>query len=291
MTSSDSHTSSVKTGYLTADFRIFYLTSTDPRDFQTHYHDFHKLLFFESGNVSYYVEGETYELQPFDFVFVTAGEVHRPVIRSDAPYRRLILYLSPDFFDQYKTRDCDLFRCFSTCSGHHSHVLRLHDLPGNQLYSPLKELIHITKNAAEKTKFAAALYQKSILLQFFILLNRAFDGNDLSCPPAASCNAQVLAALNYINLHLAESLPIDDIADACFLNRSYLMHLFRRETGSTLGAYITEKRLFAARTLIQSGLPVTEAALQSGFSSYVSFYRAYRQKFHDVPKNCSRLRL
>ena len=50
---------------------------------------FHKLLFFESGNVSYYVEGETYELQPFDLVLVPAGEVHRPIIHGSIPYRRL----------------------------------------------------------------------------------------------------------------------------------------------------------------------------------------------------------
>lgn len=57
---------SIKTGYLDDDFRIFSLVSEEEGEFQPHYHSFHKLLFFESGNVSYYVEGETYELQPFD---------------------------------------------------------------------------------------------------------------------------------------------------------------------------------------------------------------------------------
>ena len=64
------------------------------------------------------------------------------------------------------------------------------------------------------------------------------------------------------------------------------MHLFRQETGTTIGGYLTEKRLFAARTLIQSGCPVTEAALQSGFPSYSAFYRAYLKKYGCSPKDC-----
>ena len=59
-----------KTGYLNSDFRIFYLSSAEARDFQSHYHDFHKLLLFVSGSVSYYIEGETYQLQPYDIVLV-----------------------------------------------------------------------------------------------------------------------------------------------------------------------------------------------------------------------------
>ena len=72
---------SIKTGYLDDDFRIFSLVSEEEREFQPHYHSFHKLLFFESGNVSYYVEGETYELQPFDLVPVSYTHLTLPTNR------------------------------------------------------------------------------------------------------------------------------------------------------------------------------------------------------------------
>ncbi len=66
-----------KTGYLTGDFRLFYLTSAEERDFQSHYHDFHKLLYFGSGSVSYYIEGKTYQLQPDPFSVVVLGFFRR----------------------------------------------------------------------------------------------------------------------------------------------------------------------------------------------------------------------
>ena len=288
-----------KTGYLNGDFRIFYLTSAEARDFQSHYHDFHKLLLFVSGSVSYYIEGETYQLQPYDIVLVPAGEVHRPVIHDETPYRRLIIYLSPELFEQYRSLGADLGRCFSLCPTRHSHVLRISRFQESRLYPQYRELVDAAREEAsgpsERTfaniQFAnhsaaeSLLYRQSVLLQFLILLNRTLDGNDISFPAASGANPQVLSILAFINEHLADDLSVDRIANACFLNRSYLMHLFRRETGYTIGSYITEKRLFAARTLIQSGVSVTDASLQSGFSSYAAFYRAYRKKFGESPKD------
>ncbi len=313
-----------KAGYLNSDFQIFYLTNAEERDFQSHYHDFHKLLIFESGTVSYYIEGSTYELQPNDIVLVPAGEVHRPVIHSSKPYHRLIVYLSPAFFDCYLKQGIDLAHCFSFCSRRHSHVLRIHHLRENRLYPVLRELVfsaqgndsalnaavcyarqapdqaadqdnaslatsnefsrHIFPARADVANNISQIYRTSVLLQFLILLNGLSDGADITFPAASGTNRQILQVLEYVNSHLHEELSIDRIAKACYLNRSYLMHLFRRETGYTLGSYITEKRLFSARTLIQSGTPVTNACFQSGFSSYPAFYRAYRKKFGEAPR-------
>lgn len=302
--------SSPKTGYLHSDFRIFYLTNAEQRDFESHYHDFHKLLLFESGSLSYYIEGETYQLLPYDIVLVPAGEVHRPVIHDASPYRRLIVYISPAFFETYQTNGVDLFYCFSSCTRRSSHVLRLSNFCESRLYLQFQELIHtvapdavhryavpkqmcispssVTANRDAATHMVTELYQRSLLLQLLILLSCASDGTDMTFPTASGSNPQILQALSYINEHLREELNVDKIAEACFLNRSYLMHLFRRETGYTLGSYIAEKRLFAARTLIQSGVAVTEAAMQSGFPSYSAFYRAYQKKFKEPPKNSRR---
>ena len=276
---------SIKTGYLDDDFRIFFLVSEEEGEFQPHYHSFHKLLFFESGNVSYYVEGETYELQPFDLVLVPAGEVHRPVIHSSLPYRRLILYLSPAFFEAYKKESVDLFHCFSLCSARASHVLRFSDLSESRLYTPLQELSQCARRPADPSDL---LYQKSVLVQFLLLLNQWTEEGSPAFPASTISSPQILQVISYINQHLSDELSIDQIASACFLHRSYLMHLFRQETGTTIGGYLTEKRLFAARTLIQSGCPVTEAALQSGFPSYSAFYRAYLKKYGCSPKDCRR---
>lgn len=296
-----------KTGYLKSDFRIFYLTNTEARDFQSHYHDFHKLLIFESGSLSYYIEGETYQLQPWDIVLVPAGQVHRPVIHDASPYRRLIIYISPAFLEKYQAQGVDLYHCFERCARENSHVLRMEKFQESRLYPIFRELqgsaeemsdllkkkdpdesirpAFVIPHITGLNKFAHLdLYQQSLLLQFLLLITRFADGTSISFPAASGSNQQILQALTYINEHLQEDLSVDQVAASCFLNRSYLMHLFRKETGYTVLSYITEKRLFAARTLIQAGTPVTEACMRSGFQSYGAFYRAYKKKFGEAPK-------
>ena len=65
------------------------------------------------------------------------------------------------------------------------------------------------------------------------------------------------------------------------------MRKFKEETGFTLHNYIVNKRLLIARTLISEGMPVTKAALESGFSEYSTFSRAYRKQFGATPSNIS----
>ena len=100
-----------KTGYLHDNFRIFHLSDTAQKEFSYHYHDFNKILILLNGNVTYTIEGRSYELQKNDIIFVNAGEVHKPVIHSNAPYERIVIYVSPDYLDSYQRETSDLNTC------------------------------------------------------------------------------------------------------------------------------------------------------------------------------------
>ena len=65
-----------KAGYLTEPFKIFHLRDEHKLNIDFHYHDFHKILIHLHGNVSYCIEGRSYELKEHDIVLVNAGEVH-----------------------------------------------------------------------------------------------------------------------------------------------------------------------------------------------------------------------
>ena len=91
--------------------------------------------------------------------------------------------------------------------------------------------------------------------------------------------------LDYINNHLSDDLTIDNLSERFFISRYHLMHLFKASTGYTVGNYITMKRLFFARAMIQTGTPVTEACYLSGFQNYSTFSRAYKKHFHTNAKN------
>lgn len=271
-----------KTGYINSDFRMFYLHEASGKDFTYHYHDFHKLLLFLNGNVGYRVEGRSYELRPLDIVLVKAGEIHRPVIHDTQPYERIILYLSPGFLAQ---EGCDLSLIFTAAADTGSNLVSIHP----SLRPALDMYLYQMKNALIPGAYAAPLFQKAVTLSFLVWLNRTLKDGSLRYRNAAASNQLILQMLDDINQNITADLSIDGLAQKYHISRSYLMHLFKAQTGFTILNYITEKRLFLAKQYLKSGMGVTQTCFLCGFTDYSGFYKAFRARFGVPPKDAGKL--
>lgn len=268
-----------KTGYLQEDFRVFHLIDENPFDVDFHYHDFHKIIIIIKGNLSYSVEGRTYNLGTNDMIFVGAGEVHRPILHDHSPYERIIIYISKEYLASYETDSMDLGLCFSTISNSGEHVLRI---PGFST-SKLGQIIRDLENSFDSVEYANELYHNVLFLEFLIQLNRIIIHNQASYISNTSTNQKMVNVIDYINSHLTEELSINILSEKFYLSRYYLMHTFKEETGYTIGNYISTKRLLLAKELIANGTAVTEACFMCGFHNYSTFLRAYKKQFKVTP--------
>lgn len=66
-----------------------------------------------------------------------------------------------------------------------------------------------------------------------IHLNRAVIDDRIAYPATQAPNSKIAQIMKYIEEHLKEELSIDNLAGAFFLDKYYLMHLFKEETGRT----------------------------------------------------------
>lgn len=269
-----------KVGYLTSSFKTFHLKDSTRKEFNYHYHDFHKILILLSGDITYCIEGRTYQLRPDDIVIVNAGEVHKPIIQSDAPYERIIIYISPSFIAEYQEPDNDLSLCFRHAFTEQSHVLRLHSSKNGKLAASIRELDRSLKDQ----DYARDLKHHICFLEFMIQLNRAALHNHVAFIDNSTSNEKILAVLDYLNQHLTEDISIDDLSARFYLSRYYLMHTFKEQTGYTIGNYLSTKRLLLAKDLITSGRPMTEVCYACGFRNYSTFSRAYKKCFGESPR-------
>lgn len=265
----------MKTGYLNHDFKIFHLEDNGLRDFYYHYHDFHKILIFLKGEVSYHVEGKAYQLDPYDIVLIQAGEVHKPQVEENSSYERIILYVSPEFLDNFIEDGHCLSRCFSNATANNSNVLRIPSFQNSHPYKICREL----EQAFHSIQIFPILYQKSLFIQFMIHLNRLSIQEKRHYRKTYSSNQKILAILNYINANLTSDISADTLSQQFYISKYYLMHLFKEETGYTIGNYLSTKRLLYARSLIENGMSVTEACYASGYHNYSTFSRAYKKLF------------
>jgi AraC-like DNA-binding protein len=94
----------------------------------------------------------------------------------------------------------------------------------------------------------------------------------------------VASILEYINKNLQENLAIEGISEKFYINKYYLMHKFKENTGYTIHSYILQKRLIKAGTLIKSGMSVMEVSESCGFGDYSSFIRAFKKVYGIAPR-------
>ena len=60
---------------------------------------------------------------------------------------------------------------------------------------------------------------------------------------------KIQPVLQYVDRHISEALTLDGVASAISMDKFYLSHLFKKETGSTLFQYIVVKRVTLAKHL------------------------------------------
>ena len=266
-----------KRGYLLENFRLFHLRSTQDTIVEYHYHEFYKLLLLVSGSGGYVVDGQRYLLQPGDVVLIGSRSVHRPELNRDSPYERIIIYISPDFLQRESTAGCDLAEIFSPRQG---HVLRLKEPQRRKLFSMAAAL----EKDLGGEEYGRDILSNGTLLQLLVEIGRNLRRPDHLHPsPEMPENDRILELLRYIDAHLTEDLDIEQLAEEFYISKFYMMRLFRRETGTTIHSYLTRRRLYLARELIDGGMRTTEACYRCGFRSYSSFTRAYGKYFGTTP--------
>ncbi|MDQ0203148.1 AraC family transcriptional regulator [Pectinatus haikarae] len=271
-----------KRGYLAQQFKIFRI-----RDYlvplKFHYHAFHKIILFISGSVTYTVEGKSYPLMPRDIIFVSAGEIHRPLPTGNELYERIVIYISPEILQKYSHSDENLAACF-TSAAKHSSVMHLPPGKSHDLTFHVKKL---EQNFYAKG-FANDLYSEILFVEFMILLNRALLSHEIDEMHAAVYDKKVLPILKHINDNLFTDLSIDILSGKFFISKFHMMRRFKKATGYSIHQYITNKRLLRARAMIHSDIPLTKICFDCGFHDYSTFSRAFKDVFKQTPREYRR---
>ena len=266
-----------KRGYLLESFRLFHLRSEGGTRTDFHYHEFCKLILLFSGQGSYYIDGQHYLLCPGDIVLVGSQSVHKPELSDAAPYERIILYVSPEYLSQLSTEECDLLSVFRPEGG---HVLRLPEQRRRKVFA----LAEALERDLSAEGFGRELLSISGLIRLLVELGRCREDQNLAAPGTGQSESRrVRELMAYLDRNLTEQINMDALAQTFYVSKFHMMRSFRKETGTTIYMYLTQKRLMLARQRMDSGMSATEACYSCGFHSYSSFTRAYGKYYGRTP--------
>ncbi|MCG8673709.1 MAG: AraC family transcriptional regulator [Pseudomonadales bacterium] len=91
------------------------------------------------------------------------------------------------------------------------------------------------------------------------------------------CDLRVQLVLATIKEHYKENIAMEDITEKVGLSVPRLSQLFKESTGLPIRRVRLWYRVLAATDKINQGYPLTEAALDSGFSDYAHMSRVFKE--------------
>ena len=247
-----------------------------------HSHTFYELLFVRGGSLQYLLGTQRYRLQRGDIVYIPPGTSHRPLLLDKLvePYTRYVLWASPAFaemlhgaFPQEELLPAEAF------------LLRTAATPWQE------ELGGLFRTGVQENYTRAPGWEAAVLgntIRLLVQMARARAGEH-ALRPQAERQELLDALLVYIENHLQDRITLADTARRFLVSESSVNQLFRKRMKVSFYRFVTQRRLIAAKVLLQDGLPAEQISARVGFGDYSSFYRAFKREYGISPAEYRRL--
>lgn len=98
-------------------------------------------------------------------------------------------------------------------------------------------------------------------------------------------SAEINTCIRYISNHICEAIGVDDVAAAIGKSRAYTTSKFRKETGFSIGEYITRSRMGEARSLLKySDMSISQISEYLNYANQGYFQTVFK-KYYGVTPN------
>lgn len=240
-----------------------------------HWHKAVELLLFVKGRVTCNFENTTLHAKPGDIYLINSHQVHATKCSRNATY--LCVHILP-------SQMCKFVPNFDQLS--FSLTFDPEDQTKSMAYEQLRIHLQEILRQTEATHLAYKLERQARLFAVTALLVKYFS-QPLAVEETTlqrSDMTRLEPLLEYIQLHHAEELPLDDAANSMGLNKEYFCRLFKRNMGVSYLQYVYQVRTTAfCRELETSDDPISEIAERHGFRDPKMLNQYFREIYGCTP--------
>lgn len=232
-----------------------------------HTHHFTELFYVLRGHGSFLVEDDKFEVKEDDLILVNPNVSHTEISYPENPLEYIALGISGM---QFLNKEKESTYNYSV----HNYYEYKHEI----LFY-LRTLVEEIKNEDENYE---AISQD--LLEILILNVLRRTKKEILIKPSQRIKKECLFIEQYINEHFAEDITLQKLSDITYLNKYYIVHVFKKYKGYSPINYLIERRMEEAKNLLATtNYSVTKVSEIIGFSSPSYFSQVFRRMLHCSP--------
>ncbi|PYI56288.1 AraC family transcriptional regulator [Paenibacillus flagellatus] len=253
--------------------------------FPAHRHDYLELSYVIEGEGTETINGATHPMKPGTLTFVQPFQIHE--LRT-APGSILLLYnvrFSTGLFAELESKT-DLRRLLVEAD---PSARPYHQFEGERAAAMRRsfDALYAEYGGAESwRKLKMTIMLIDILIEFDRCRQRAAASATTPPEPGAGGSGLYLDVIRYIQLRFKDELTLNAVADHFGISPAYLSALFKKKAGRTFLQHVHDVRLrHACGLLTSTGMKIADIAQESGYGSYNSFSRMFRERKGTTPND------
>lgn len=246
------------------------------------------------GRVAWLVRGRELVVDRSSFLILNAGETYSMNIDAASPVETCCAFFAPRFvervaFDRTSPLEKGLEAPDELAPGL-PYLSAIHDDRERALAERVRELAPRCKATPAPSGFEEDfLLLAEELLQYYAEIRK----QAARLPGARAATRQelfrrLLIGREHMHSEGAEAGSLRAAARSACLSPFHFHRGFTAAFAQTPHAYVAGLRLDRARTMLETGAMVIEAALEAGFASPSAFTRAFRRRFGEAPSAARR---
>ena len=234
-----------------------------------HSHDFYEFYFFIDGCVTYHIEESVYDLVPGDVLIIPPGELHRPVIvEQNSVYERIVLWINRETVIRCIGDNTDFTKLLLERFQSKNHLLHFETDDFKNKCNLLNSMIAFQNSKEPEDRLLQLPYLSILLITLYK------SGKNNFSEPSKPENI-ISKIILYINENIDKDIKLDFLSEQFFISKYHLIRTFKAYTNTTIGQYITSKRITKTKFYLQHGYNLLESSQKSGFNNYSNFYKAF----------------
>lgn len=252
-----------------------------------HWHDELQFVLIVKGEAIFQINEEKFAVREGEGLFINSGRLHMAKDKNDSGCVYICLNVSPRL-----VLSQELYTTYVNPYIQATNLPYLH-LDAKELWA--KNILGAIGKINQLIQQNPPYYEIDIAIQLTLIWkNLITNGFQLEYEQTEMLKShRMKQMLNWIHLHYAEKILLDDIARAGQLSRSECCRYFKRILKKTPLSYVTDYRIQRSLILLQqSESNVTDVAYQVGFNSTSYFIDKFRKSMNMTPlaykkyKNC-----